>query len=127
MRSAPPARRDRGQATVEVALLLPLVAVLLMAVVQVGLVVRTQVLLTEAARAGARAAAVSPHPDEVEAAAESTPGLDPSHLDVRIGPRGAPGTMVEVALDYRSPLVLPLLGRHFDPPRLSARAVMRVE
>ena len=52
------ARDDGGQATVEFALVLPLLAVLLLAVVQVGLVVRDQVLLTHAAREAARAVAV---------------------------------------------------------------------
>ena len=44
------AGRDRGQSTVEVALLLPFVALLLLAVVQVGLVARDQVLVVHAAR-----------------------------------------------------------------------------
>ena len=52
--------RDRGQSTVEVALLLPFVALLLLAVVQVGLVARDQVLVVHAAREAARAAAVDP-------------------------------------------------------------------
>ncbi|MEY2448174.1 MAG: TadE-like protein [Acidimicrobiaceae bacterium] len=43
-------RRERGQATVEAALVLPLVVLLLLAVVQVGLLVRAEVLVTHAAR-----------------------------------------------------------------------------
>lgn len=52
------ARDDGGQATVEFALALPLLAVLLLAVVQVGLVVRDQVVLVHAAREAARAVAI---------------------------------------------------------------------
>ena len=63
-------RREGGQATVEVALLLPLLATMLLAVVQVGLVVRDQVLVTHAAREAARAAAVDPTED---AAREARP------------------------------------------------------
>lgn len=55
--SAP--HRDRGQAVVELALVLPLVCALLMGVVQVGLVVRSQLAVQVAARAAARAAAIS--------------------------------------------------------------------
>ena len=55
-------RGDRGQAMVETALVLPLVVLFLLAVVQVGLVVRAQVLVTHAAREAARAAAVDPDP-----------------------------------------------------------------
>ena len=49
---------ERGQATVEAALVLPLVALLLLAVVQIGLLVRTELLVTHAAREAVRAAAV---------------------------------------------------------------------
>ena len=63
-------QREGGQATVEVALLLPLLALLLLAVVQVGLVVRDQVLVTHAAREAARAAAVDP---QLEAARRGRP------------------------------------------------------
>lgn len=56
------ARDDGGQATVEFALALPLLAVLLLAVVQVGLVVRDQVVLVHAAREAARAVAIRESP-----------------------------------------------------------------
>ncbi|MGH9185287.1 MAG: TadE family protein, partial [Acidimicrobiales bacterium] len=47
--------RARGQATVELALVLPFVALVLLAVAQTALVVRAQVLVTHAAREAARA------------------------------------------------------------------------
>ena len=53
----------------ELALALPLIALLLLAIVQVGLVVRDQVLLTHAAREAAREAAVNPSADAVRRAA----------------------------------------------------------
>ena len=49
-------RAQRGQAAAEVALVLPLVALVLLGVLQAGLVLRDQVLVTHAAREGARAA-----------------------------------------------------------------------
>jgi Flp pilus assembly protein TadG len=51
-------RGDRGQATVELVLALPLVVTLALAIVQVALVARQQVMLVHAAGEGARAAAV---------------------------------------------------------------------
>ena len=51
---------DRGQATVEFALILPLLVMCIAGVVWVGNVVTTQVRLEHAAREGARAAAVAP-------------------------------------------------------------------
>ena len=54
-------QRDRkgseGQAAVELALALPLVALLLLALVQLGFLVRDQVLVVHAAREGVRSSA----------------------------------------------------------------------
>ena len=51
--------RENGQATLEVALLLPLLAVFLMLIIQVGLVASRHVLVANAARLGAREASVN--------------------------------------------------------------------
>jgi Flp pilus assembly protein TadG len=51
-------RRERGQATVELALILPVVALILAALVQTGMVVVDHVRLWHAAREAARAAVV---------------------------------------------------------------------
>ena len=56
-------RGDGGQASVELALVLPLVVLLLLAVVQLGLLVRDQILVVHAAREAAREAAVDPAAD----------------------------------------------------------------
>ncbi len=53
-------RDDRGQATVELALVLPIVVLLLAGVVWVGQLMATQVRLEHAAREGARAAVIEP-------------------------------------------------------------------
>jgi len=53
-------RDDRGQATVELALVLPILVLLLAGIVWVGQLMATQVQLEHAAREGARAAAVEP-------------------------------------------------------------------
>ena len=52
-------RSEHGSAALEFALVLPLLLVLTLAVVQVGLLVRDDLVLVGAARAGAREAAVS--------------------------------------------------------------------
>src|SRR5207247_8954779 len=66
--------RDDGQAAVELALVLPLVALLLLVLVQVGLVVRDQVLVVHAAREAAREAAVDAAPEAARRAAEASSG-----------------------------------------------------
>ena len=62
-------RRDRGQATVELALTLPLLCVLLLGVVQVAVVARDRLAVQLAAREAARAAAASSDPAAAMAAA----------------------------------------------------------
>jgi Flp pilus assembly protein TadG len=52
-------REERGQALVEFAMVLPLLALLLFAIVQFGIVYNNYISLTDAVRAGARKAAVS--------------------------------------------------------------------
>lgn len=64
-------RTDVGQATVEFALVVPVVILLLVGIVQIGRLVGMQMVMTDAARAGARAAAVDPRPEVAEAAARA--------------------------------------------------------
>ena len=126
-----PGRRDGGadggQASVELALALPLVAVLLLAIVQVGLVVRDQVLLTHAAREAARTAAVDPDVAAVVAAARAGGGLEPARLSVQVVGRGATGSRVRVRLTYSEPTDVPLVGSFVGDLELHAEATMRVE
>jgi Flp pilus assembly protein TadG len=110
-----------------VALVLPVIALLLLAVVQVGLVVRDQVLVTHAAREAARAAAVDPDPEAPARAAEAAADLEPARLSVTTGDRGEAGTRVRVEVRYASPTTLPLVGRLVPDVSLTAAATMRVE
>lgn len=52
-------RRNEGQAAVEMALILPILVVLVLAIAQFGIAFNNYLTLTDAARAGARKAAVS--------------------------------------------------------------------
>lgn len=124
---APGRRDDAGQATLELALGLPILALLLAGVVEVGLLVADHTRIWHAAREGARVAVVDPDASDVVAAAERA-GLRP--LDVEISP--APqlrrqGDPLTVAVRYdpqaRVPLFGPLLGR----VELNAQATMRIE
>ncbi len=53
-----PRRTDRGSAAVELALLMPLLLLVVFGVIDFGRMLNTQITLTEAAREGARAAAL---------------------------------------------------------------------
>jgi TadE-like protein len=118
---------ERGQATVELALLLPLVALLLLGLVQVAVVARDQVLVVHAAREAARAAAVDPDVDAARRAAEQAGPLTADRLTVDVAGRGEAGSRVRVVVSYIEPLRLPLLGAALGDVTLSSSATMRVE
>jgi Flp pilus assembly protein TadG len=120
-------RREGGQATVEVALLLPLLALLLLAVVQVGLVVRDQVLVTHAAREAARAAAVDPQAAVAREGAVTAARLDPVRLSVELSGSTEPGGRLTVTVRYRAATTVPLAGALLADRTLVAEATMRVE
>ena len=119
--------QERGQATVEVALLLPLLALLLLAVIQVGLVVRDQVLITHAAREAARAAAVDPQAAVAREGAVAATRLDPDRLRVELSGSTEPGGRLTVTVRYRAPTAVPLVGALVGDRTLVAEATMRVE
>jgi Flp pilus assembly protein TadG len=120
-------RCERGQATVEAALVLPLVALLLLAVVQVGLVVRAEVLVTHAAREAARSAAVDPDPQAATRTAVSATTLDPHRMTVQVQGRNGPGSRVQVDVTYTAATDVPLVGSLIGDVTLHATATMRVE
>ena len=116
----------RGQATVEFALVMPLLVLFLLLLVQVALVVRSNLLVVHAAREGARAAAVDGRPDAVRAAILAAPGLDPGRLRWTVGARTT-GRPVRVTVRYRVPTEVPLVGRLLGEPEVSASMSMLAE
>lgn len=126
------ARSDRsrdcsGQAAVELALTMPLLTVFLLLILQLALLGRDAVLVSHAAREAAREAAVTARADRIQEAGRAAGGLRPSRLTVRPGPRGAPGTRTTVAVSYRSPTEVPLIGRMVPDVTFRASATTRVE
>ena len=118
---------ERGQATVEAALVLPLITLLLLGVVQVGLVVRTEVLVTHGAREAARAAAVDADPQAAMRAATNSSSLDATRMAVHVQGRDGPGSRVQVEVSYTAPTDVPLVGSLLGDVTLHATATMRVE
>ncbi len=120
-------RGEEGQAAVEVALVLPLIAILALLLLQVALVVRDQVLVVHAAREAVRQAAVDADAGAVRRAATDGSGLAGGRLEVDVGARGEPGSRVRVAVRYRSPTDVPVVGALVGDVTLEASATMRVE
>ena len=122
-RRRPGARSDDGQATVEFALLLPVLVMAMLAIVQVALVARDELAVVHAAREAARSASVDPDPAAATRAARATL----AGAEVVVGPRPAVGDPITVDVTYVSKTELPLVGRLFPDPTLHARVVIRVE
>lgn len=118
---------ERGQATVELVFVLPLLALVALVVLQVALVGRDLVLVTHAAREAARTAAVEPGEGAARDAAVRSTGLERERLQVEVAGRGGPGSRVEVRVRYRAPTDVPLAGRLVGDVDLVGRASMRVE
>lgn len=118
-------RPERGQSTVELALLLPVVAVVLLTVVQVGLIARDRVLAVHVARAAARAASVHPDPVTARRAVGEVDSGD-GRFRVVLGGDLHPGGLATVTVTAR-PTTLPLLGRLMSRVQLRERLAVRVE
>jgi Flp pilus assembly protein TadG len=117
------ARPDWGQSTVELALVLPVLVLFLLALVQTALVARDQVLVQDAARAAVREASVDAGSGRVRDAARRTL----RGVDVSVRRSGGVGGPVEVRVHYREHTNLPLIGPLFPDVTLRARATMRAE
>lgn len=115
----------RGQATVELAVVLPVVVVLVLMVVQVGHVVRHRVVVTHTAREVVRAAAVSPAAPTAVAVADRH-GLDPSRLRVVVDPPDADG-FVRATVSYDVETAVVLVGPLVGDVTVNAEAHMAAE
>lgn len=116
-------RNDRGQATVEVALLIPFLALFLLLIVQVALIAREHVLVAQAARSAARELSVnSNHENAIAVAQRSAPG---ARID--ISRPSTPGQYLSVTVHETVKSSLPLIGIVFPDVTVSSHVIMRVE
>jgi len=120
-------RGEHGQATAELALLMPFVLLLVLVVAQTVVIWRTELLVTHAARVAVRAATVSPDLGEIRRAAASADGLDASRLQVVVVERGEPGGTVTVRIGYGPVDRVPIVGIATRSFVISASASMLVE
>lgn len=116
---------EAGGAVIEFALVLPVVIFVLFAVVEVAVVARTQLELTNAAREGAREAATVVDPASAVAAVRSSLGSLGPRVVVSVRRPHVVGRRAEVTVRLRHRLAAPLFGG--VPIELRSRAAMRVE
>lgn len=116
-----------GQATVEFALALPLLVLIALALVQLGLVVRDQVLVVHAAREAAREAAVSGDPAAPVREGLRASSLKRTRLTVDISGRRERGSRITASVTYMAATQVPLVGALVPDIRLRSAATIRVE
>jgi Flp pilus assembly protein TadG len=118
--------KDRGSAAIEFALVIPLVLAVLLAAVEVAVIARSQLTVSQAAREGAREAATSPDPERAVAVVHRFLGeeLAPS-ARVSVSRDHHVGGRAEVVVRVRQTIAAPLFGGW--PIDLEARSSMRVE
>jgi Flp pilus assembly protein TadG len=121
---------ERGQSLTEFALALPILALLLFAIIQFGIVFNNYVTLTDATRAGARKGAVGrrlPNPQNatIQAVRNSATDLKQNDLNVTVTSTWQPAADVRVTATY--PYSISLLGLVVKTGRLSSTTTERVE
>lgn len=118
-------RGQRGQATVELALLLPVLALLLLLAVQVALVARDRVVAVHTVRVAARAAIVDPDEAAVRDAVRAQGGpVDRVRVEVTDDPHH--DDLVAVTVRMR-PVTVPIVGRVLGHTVLTERLSVLVE
>ena len=108
LRSGHHSARDRGAAAVEFALVLPLLLLIVFGIIDFGRLLNAQLTLTQAAREGARLAAVG-QPNVAGRTQAAAIGLSPVNVSVTSCPPGAgPGANAAVAVSYSLSFITPV-------------------
>lgn len=136
---------ERGQALVEFTMILPILLILLFGLIDFGRAFYTWMIVTNAAREGARIAAVQANQSAVQARIygsfcdnyPSDCSLDPGPMTIKwagANIQGARGTPAVIEIDYAFEYVTPLGailqfigGEDLANPTISAHSSMRLE
>lgn len=123
-------QNNRGQAMVEMALVLPLLLLILAGTIEFGRVLNQYLVVTAAAREGARAAVVGGNDVEVsETAKKAAASIDTSGMDVSVTPADRPrGSAVTVTVTKPIQIMTPLISKFFpEKPSVQGQVIMRME
>ena len=102
-------QRERGQALVEFAMVVPIFLILVFGIVDFGMGLRAWISITNSAREGARYGAVGAACDAIEARVVDTSADLLTVNDVTVANcQGDPGTDVGVTVDYDYSFITPL-------------------
>lgn len=129
-------KTERGQAMVEMALVLPILLIFIFGIIEFGRIINTYMIVTTISREGARTGAVGGTDSDIVSTVQSRAtdfGLQTTNLEspvitpTSISKR-ARGTSVEVQVSYKvdiiDPFLSPIIGNPFI---VTAQTTMRVE
>ena len=114
--------RQSGQATVEFALTLPIVLLVILGMTQVGVAIRNELAVELAAREGARAASVSASPAAAAATAATAAVALPISVSTQVT-----GARVTVTVTYVDPTDVAIIGRVIGSSTHRATVTMALE
>lgn len=125
-------KNNKGQAMIEMAIILPILLLLVLGIFDFGRILYSQILLENNARYAARVGIVKNSDAEIiQAINESSSGLDTSRLNIVIDPSESTrssGDALRVKLDYDVDIFTPLISNIIgNPVNISGEATMRVE
>lgn len=102
-------RGDRGASAVEAALVLPIVLLIVFGIIDFGRMLNAQITLTEAAREGARAAALNADPQaRIATATQGLSGAVDAPDVQGCGPGAGPGDDAVVTVEYTFSFITPV-------------------
>lgn len=127
-------KSQKGQAMVELALTLPVIVLLLFGILEFGRISYSYIVITHAAREGARAGAVGKSDAEIMATIRENAPLPDADTNLHITElepsesARTPGLLLTVEVAYDVQLVTPLFDELLpNPVRIKSRVTMRVE
>lgn len=127
-------KNQQGQSMVELALILPIIIIILFGILEFGRIFHSYIIITNAAREGARVAVVGKPDSEITARireAAPLPQADTKLHITKLEPNQTartPGLPLTVEVTYDIDLVTPLFSDILpNPMTLTAQATMRIE
>jgi Flp pilus assembly protein TadG len=120
--AASPPASENGQATVEFALALPVVVIVILGLTQIGVAIRNELAVELAAREGARAATVSGTPAAAAAGAARRAVDLPIEVQTAVS-----GSVVAVTVTYVDGTDVPIIGGLLGPITHRATVSMALE
>jgi Flp pilus assembly pilin Flp len=124
-------KKEEGQSAIEFALVLPLILIVILIIIQIGIVVNAQLIITHAAREGARDGSVTNSNSKITESVKKTAStLDENSMSIYIKPPSNRkiGDYITVIVKYNPPIIFPGIELVFpNSINLSSSATMRIE